>query len=151
MIVTFCGHRDFRENEEYKEKMLELLERKIGDVDADFYLGGYGAFDAFAYTCCKQYQKSHPNVTLIFVTPYMTLEYQKNHLKYLKTVYDVIIYPEIEDKLPRFAISYRNRWMVEKADFVIAYIDHTYGGAYKTYQHAKRKGKTIFNISNRAI
>ena len=37
--------------------------------------------------------------------------------------------------------------MVEMADYVVAYVSHDWGGAYTTYQHAKRKGKEIFNLS----
>ena len=146
MIVTFCGHAHFSKSEEYEQKILSFLEEKVGDQPADMYLGGYGDFDSFAYDCCKKYKETHPNVLLLFITPYMTVEYQQNHLEYQKTRYDDIIYPEIEDKLPRFAISYRNKWMVEKADYVVAYVDHDWGGAYTTYKHAKRKGKFIFNL-----
>ena len=146
MIVTFCGHAHFSKSEEYEQKILAFLEEKVGDQPADMYLGGYGDFDSFAYDCCKKYKETHPNVLLLFITPYMTVEYQQNHLEYQKTRYDDIIYPEIEDKLPRFAISYRNKWMVEKADYVVAYVDHDWGGAYTTYKHAKRKGKFIFNL-----
>lgn len=146
MIVTFCGHAHFSKSEEYEQKMLAFLEEKVGDRSADMYLGGYGDFDSFAYDCCKRYKETHPKVSLLFITPYMTVEYQQNHLEYQKTRYDDIIYPEIENKLPRLAISYRNKWMVEKADYVVAYVNHDWGGAYTTYKHAKRKGKFIFNF-----
>ena len=107
MIITFCGHSQFTRTEEYEQKILAFLEEKVGDNPADFYLGGYGSFDSFAYDCCKKYKAIHPGVSLIFITPYMTVEYQQNHLEYQKTRYDEIIYPEIEDKPPRFAITYR--------------------------------------------
>ena len=100
---------------------------------------------------CVEYQKEHQNVSLVFVTPYMTMEYQKNYLELYKKLYDEIVYPDIEDKPMKFAISYRNRWMVEKSDFVICYIDCDYGGAYQTYKHAKRQGKLIFNLSGKEI
>lgn len=83
---------------------------------------------------------------MIFVTPYNTISYQKNHLSIIKDNYDVIIYPEIEDKPKRFAITYRNRYMVDKCDCLIAYIDHQWGGAYNTYQYAVRKKKKIINL-----
>lgn len=149
MIITFCGHSQFTRTAEYEQKILAFLEEKVGDKPADFYLGGYGSFDAFAYDCCKKYKATHPDASLIFITPYMTVEYQKNHLDYQKKRYDDIIYPEIEDKPPRFAITYRNRWMVEQADYVICGINHDWGGAYKTYQHAKRKKKHIFNVTEK--
>lgn len=151
MIVTFVGHAQFPKKEEYEEKILALLEEKIGGQVANMYLGGYGDFDSFAYACCKKFQATHPNVSLILITPYMTLEYQKNHLEYQKKRYDEIVYPEIQDKPLKFAISYRNKWMVEKADYVICGIMHTWGGAYHTYQYAKRKNKMIFNITDKLL
>lgn len=147
MIVTFCGHDKFQKSEEYEQKMLTLLEEKIGDQPADIYLGGYGEFDRFAYDCCKKYKETHPDISLVFVTPYLTVDYQRNHLQQQKVMYDSVIYPEIENKPKRFAITYRNKFMVEKADYVIAYVSHDWGGAYKTYQHAKRSGKKIFNLA----
>ena len=88
MTVTFFGHADFLGSEEYEQKILAFLEEKVGDQPADMYLGGYGDFDDFAYDCCNKYKKIHPKVSLIFVTPYLTVEYQKNHLKYQNTRYD---------------------------------------------------------------
>ena len=74
-------------------------------------------------------------------------DYQHNHLRFQKTMYDSVLYPEIENKPKRYAILYRNKYMVEKADYVIAYVSHNWGGAYSTYQYAKRKGKNIFNLA----
>lgn len=146
MVVAFCGHAQFSKTAEYEQKILSFLEEKVADRPAHFCLVGYGDFDSFAYDCCKKYKVNHPNVLLIFITPYMTLEYQQNHLRYQKKRYDEIIYPEIEDKPLKFAIVYRNKWMIEQADYVICGISHDWGGAYKTYQHAKRKNKPIFNV-----
>lgn len=49
MIVTFCGHGDFRETEEERRKMFGVLEKIAKQGKVDFYLGGYGNFDGFAY------------------------------------------------------------------------------------------------------
>ena len=146
MVVTFFGHSDFQATEEYKQRLLAFLEENIGDSAADMYLGGYGNFDAFAYECCKRYQKTHPNVSIYLITPYITPQYQEKHLKYQRELYDGIIYPEIEDKPPRFAIFHRNRWMVEKADCVVCGVERAYGGAYQTSSYAKRKNKRIFSL-----
>jgi uncharacterized phage-like protein YoqJ len=148
MIVTFCGHAHFLRTEEYEKNLLAFLEEKVGERPADMYLGGYGGFDSFAYDCCKKFKETHPKVSLIFVTPYLTEEYRKNHLEYQKTRYDSILCPDIEDKPKRFAILYRNKYMVEKADYVVAYVSHDWGGAYTTYKHAKRMRKEIFNLVN---
>lgn len=146
MIITFFGHADFAESGKYENKMLDLLEKIVGDSPVEMYLGDYGFFDGFAYNCCRKYKEMHDGVTLIFVTPYITEEYQRNHLRYQQTRYDQIIYPEIEDKPKRFAITYRNKYMAESADVVIAYINRSRGGAYTALKHAQKKGKIIYNL-----
>lgn len=148
MIVIFCGHAEFVKSAECERKFLGFLQEKIGDLPAEMYLGGYGNFDSFAYDCCKKYKATHPQISLLFVTPYLTDAYQYNRLKILEKRYDAIVYLGIEDKPKRYAITYRNRRMVEKADCVIAYISHCWGGAYATYKYAKRQGKEIFNLAN---
>ena len=149
MIITFCGHAQYVESEEDEQKILSLFTELIGDRPAKLYLGNYGSFDAFAQRCGKKYQKTHPNVRLIFITPYITVNDSKNHLDHKKDLYDEILYPGLEDKPLKFAISYRNKWVVEQADYVIAYITHAWGGAYQTYRHAQRKKKPLFNISGK--
>ena len=58
------------------------------------------------------------------------------------------LFPEgIENVPKKFAISYRNKWMIEKSDYVVAYIMRTFGGAYKFKTMAEKKGKRIINIS----
>ena len=147
MTIIFCGHSSFITTAEIEEEMMKTLEEKVGNEPAEFLLGGYGDFDSFAYTCCKEYQKTHPQTKLILVTPYITESYQRNHLEYKKDFYDEIIYPEIEKAPPKFAITYRNKWMVEQADLVIAFVQNTYGGAYQTYRHAQKKEKEIINLA----
>jgi len=61
---------------------------------------------------------------------------------------DTSIYPHIENVPPKFAISKRNEWMMISADLIIAYVNRSYGGAYKSLQVAKRRKKKIINICN---
>ena len=73
-------------------------------------------------------------------------EINQKLLEYKEKQYDAILYPEIEDKPPKFAISKRNEWMMERANLIIAYVNRSYGGAYQSLQLAKRKKKRIINI-----
>ena len=142
MVVTFCGHADFSEHQRCRSILLSLLEQKIGEQPTDFYLGGYGAFDAFAYACCKEFQATHPQVKLIYVTPYLA----DRHLKTLSGQYDSILYLPIEKAPLKYAVSHRNREMIQRADWVVAYVTRTYGGAYQAYCYAKKKNKEIDNL-----
>ena len=151
MIVTFCGHSDYQENEKDRQALLALLESRVGDAAVDFLLGEYGGFDAFAYRCCKQYQSTHPAARLIFVTPYNTPSYRKTHLSDADERFDDLVYPPLENVPPKYAIVRRNRYMMEQADLVIAYITHAHGGAHQTYRHALRKGKNTYNLAGGTI
>jgi len=151
MIVAFFGHAQFTVKTEYESRLISILEETIGIQKADIYLGGYGEFDAFAYRCCQKYKATHPDISLVLVTPYITKSYQENRLIHEKDRYDALLYPPIEDKPLRFAITYRNQWMVEQADVIIMGITHTWGGAYKTYQYAKRKKKKTINLTGEAL
>ena len=148
MTVTFCGHSHFCRTKQLQAQMMEVLEKEIGDRQADLLLGGYGDFDAFAYDCCKSYQKNHEGVSLVFVTPYMT----ESHLKKVKEmmtskIYDTVLYPPLEQVPLRFAISKRNEWMIEQSDVIITFVRHSYGGAYKSLLYAQRKKKKMIHLA----
>ncbi len=147
MIIAFCGHSNYMDNPEDEKKILEILEARVGDIPSEFFLGEYGNFDSFAYNCAKKFKKNHAYTKLIFITPYISFEHRKHDTAYQKERFDLILYPELEHILPRYAISHRNKWIVEHADIIIAHITHTYGGAYSMYQYAIRKRKEIYNIT----
>lgn len=140
MIVTFCGHSDFVRTAEHEKAVYEILEKEIGYEEAEIYLGGYGAFDQFAYGSSSKFKMTHPNVSLVFVAPYLY-----GLSKYSE--YDDIIYPSLENVPKKFAITYRNKYMIENSDVVIAYVNRLYGGAYKSYSLAEKQGKKIYNLS----
>ena len=55
--------------------------------------------------------------------------------------YDSTVYPPLEAVPRRFAITHRNRWMVDVADVVVAYVLHDWGGAATTLRYANQKAK----------
>ena len=59
---------------------------------------------------------------------------------------DTILPEDVAAALPRFAISKRNSWMIEKSDTVIAYVKRNFGGAAKSRDIAVKKKKIIINL-----
>ena len=147
MVLTFWGHSNFQPDAYLERKLLGLLNEIVRNSPADFYLGGYGGFDNFALECAKEFKKSHPQIKIIFISPYISESYQKNRLTQAKTIYDEIIYPELENVPAKFAISHRNKWMINKSDFVITHIKKSYGGAYEAYKYAKNQHKNIISFN----
>ena len=147
MIVTFCGHRDFQETGDIKGRLLrELLNLAESNETLICYTGGYGSFDRFAARCVKEAQKTANNIRNCLVVPYLTVSLQKE-LKEREGFFDEVIYPALENVPPKYAILRRNEWMVERANLVIGYVTHNFGGAGKTWQYAKRKGVALINLA----
>ena len=68
--------------------------------------------------------------------------------KFETEYYDKTILPNGIEMVPqRFAVSYRNRWMIEQSDYVITFVSHSFGSAAKFKEFAEKKNKIIINIS----
>ena len=75
-----------------------------------------------------------------------------NEDKLLKTLYDEIIIPmELAECHYKSAIAKRNRWIIDRCSHLICFIQRDFGGAYTTYQYAKKKGLTIKNVANENV
>ena len=149
MKITFVGHRLLFGCDRLFEKVKDIiLENTTSDRWTTFYCGGYGDFDDLCARACRAIKELRPHAELLFVTPYIT-ETQQKKIQYLLdcSLYDSSVYPPLENVPPRFAINKRNEWMINQADLIIAYVDHTFGGAYKTLEYAKRKKKRIINLA----
>ena len=77
----------------------------------------------------------------------LVLPYTMADVEYYEKYYDSVIIPELVDGVhPKFAITLKNRWMVEQADLVIVNVEHRKGGAYTAMKYAERNNKKIINI-----
>jgi hypothetical protein len=57
------------------------------------------------------------------------------------------ILPEGIETVPRrFAINYRNKWMLNKSDIVATYVTHNFGGAWEFKQMAEKAQKYMIYL-----
>lgn len=136
MTVTFCGHShvsDAADLSVWQDKVLNLLVSEGADR---FYLGGYGDFDRMAAEAVKAKKDERPGIEMALVTAYLGRQADGES-------YDYMIYPTLRDVTQRSAIPKRNEWMVDSADVVVAYVTHEWGGAAKTLEYARRRGKRV--------
>ncbi len=61
-------------------------------------------------------------------------------------VRDTILPEGIERIHPRYAIVWRNNWMIDYSEYVIAYITHPTSGAYRAVERAKKKDRKVILI-----
>ena len=148
MIISFAGHSTLPHDARIKDFIKKQLQNIIArNAAITCYLGGYGDFDNLCAQVCRELKQEFSHIELVYVTPYITIS-EQSKIKEMEQyhLYDSSIYPPIENTPPKFAVLKRNEWMMGQADVVIAYVSHSYGGAYKSIQEAMRKRKTIINI-----
>ena len=141
MIVTLCGHAQISQVEEVEKWLYAVSESLIEQGAVTFYLGWYGAFDGLAASVLREQKKRYPQIELVLVLAYLNDRRDTSS-------YDRTVYPPLETVPRRFAISHRNRWMVEVSDVVVAYVLHDCGGAATTLRYAKQKKKKILLFAN---
>lgn len=149
MIITFVGHGSLYGCESLEKQLQRVVIKSIRREEYTcFYCGGYGDFDALCAKTCRFVKKQYKNCETVLITPYIT-DLQQEKIKHLLEagLYDSCLYPPLERVPPRYAIRRRNEWMVDEADLIIAYVQHTHGGAYKTLEYARRKKKCIVNLA----
>ena len=147
MKIAFVGHSFISSKNKIKETVKEQIRTNL--IDAGFltcYLGGCGDFDEICGHACRELKQEYADIEVVYVAPYISLSEQaKIEAMQRCGLCDTSIYPPIENTPPKFAISKRNEWMITNADLIIAYVNRSYGGAYKSLQAAKRRKKKIIN------
>ena len=139
MVCTFFGHKDTPKEIEptLRSTLIDLIENKNVNV---FYVGNNGNFDTMVRRQLEDLSQTYP-ITYSVVLAYLPTE--KNRYDNLTNT----IYPEGLETVPkRFAISWRNKWMIKQSDYVVTYITHSWGGAAQFAEIAERKKKQVINL-----
>ena len=148
---TFAGHREV-----YQSGIAARLETEIekliqADNEVIFLTGGMGQFDDMASSAVRAAKRRHPEkrITLALVLSYLP-KHLNTDKKYYLSYYDQIMIPEGQETVHyKAAIQRRNRWMVDHADAVIAYICRDFGGALATVRYAGKHGKPVVNLAEK--
>lgn len=137
----FCGHADAPK--ELYVPLRNSIEQLICQQDArEFYVGSQGAFDRMALRALREMKEKYPFIRYAVVLAYLPGK------SVPQDPADPTIFPEgLEQVPPRFAISRRNRWMVDNCRWMVAYVTRGFGGAAKTLARARRKGLAVIDLA----
>lgn len=139
MKVTCCGHREVICSDKLTRQLRFVLCDLISEGADTFLLGGYGVFDSMAAMAIRDLKSIYPRIRSTLVLAYLDRDHNAE-------LYDDTIYPPLEGVPLRYAISQRNRWMVDGSDVVVSYVAHSYGGAATTLRYAEQKCKRIIRL-----
>lgn len=142
MTVTFFGHRYAQKEIEpmLKSTLIDLIENRGAEL---FYVGNQGGFDAMVTRVLRELS-DHYAICAYTVLAYLPAGGNGASEDLLPT-----ILPEGIETVPRrFAISFRNRWMIEQSDCVVTHVtNHIASGAAQFKALAEKQGKTVVNLS----
>ncbi len=124
-VCTFFGHRECPETikPHLREVLVDLIVSKRVDT---FYVGNQGWFDGIVRGLLRELEKEYPEIYYAVVLAYLPGKGNK-----YDDYFDTMLPEGIETVHPRYAICWRNQWMLERADYV---------------EKAKREGKTVINV-----
>ena len=140
MTVTFFGHKDTPKEIEptLRSTLIDLIENHSA---TEFYVGNNGNFDTMVRSQLEDLSHTYP-ITYSVVLAYIPTK-KSEYDDYTNT-----LLPEGIETIPkRFAISWRNKWMIDQADVVVTYVTHSFGGAAKFKEMAEKQGKTVIELS----
>lgn len=141
MICCFFGHRNAPSD--IKKDVKKVIEELIVNKGVKkFYVGNNGSFDGLVLRLLIDFEKMY-NIEYNVVFAY----HPKGTEYFNDEYYAHVILPELpENTPPRFRIDARNRWMINKSDYVITYVRHSFGGAAKFEAMAYKQNKKVIKI-----
>ncbi len=108
-----------------------------------------GQFDGKCASAVRSAKRQYPylKIRLALVLPYMfnRLNTEKAYYEYYYV--EIIIPEELCGVHYKAAIQKRNRWMVDRAHCLIAYLFRDFGGANETIKYSKKQGKPVINLA----
>lgn len=141
MTCTFFGQSDCPQS--VKPKLEAEIKRLIIDGVDTFYVGNNGNFDLYVQQVLQKCARTEPKIKFYIVLAYTPDKSTRFVVDFERT----IVPEEAASAMPRYAISYRNKWLVAHADYVVTYITHKFGGAYQFASLAQRKNKNCINLA----
>ena len=137
---TFIGHHTAPKSikSDLTSCIINLIENQNVTT---FYFGTHGKFDFMVEDILTELKQIYPLIKHYKVLAY--LPKKDNYKNYANT-----IYPDLENVPLKYAIIERNKWMINKCDYLICYVTNTMTNAYNFLDFARKKNKNIINLSN---
>lgn len=139
--AVFIGHSDTYGLSE--EKLRKSIIYYINCGVTQFFNGGQGGFDRLCAKTVFELKNYYPYIKNSLIIPY------PNFKIFEKKYFDEIIFPDnLEKHYYKYAIPERNKYMVDKSEVAICFINHGWGNAVKTFEFALKKNLETVNLGN---
>lgn len=155
----FTGHRHdklgFAENisdpdyVQMHERMILAISKVVKNGCTHFYTGMATGFDIIAAEYIALIKQSNKNLRLTAVIPFsgqadrFPCDWKARYDALLSQCEETVI---LNSEYKKWAYDQRNRYMVDRCRYVIAYYNGSRGGTANTVKYATRNSREIINI-----
>ncbi len=150
--AAFTGHRDIdvSEYEALTKRLFLTIDRLYREGVTTYYCGGALGFDTVAAVTVLNMKVQYPGLKLVMAIPcpgQSRLWSESDRVLYesiLRRADEVVT---VSPFYVRGCMQIRNRYMVDRADTLIAYVKRDSGGSAYTKRYALKKGLTIIDVT----
>ena len=137
---TFFGHRDcpYHIRPILKDAIIDLIENH---GVKQFFIGTHGAFDRLAISVLCELSEIYTGILCTVVLSYVP---QKKE----EYPFETLLPSGIESVPRRYAINFRNKWMLRNSSHVIFYITHNWSNTSKYADMAVRYNKMVIFLAD---
>ena len=146
---SFSGHRLVGTDLD-----LNLLRRVIENLInfrkvTNFYCGMAKGFDLISAECVLELKEKYPQIKLFACVPhkgqadYYSAEDKRRYVEILQNCDE--IFTLAESYYPG-CMHYRDRYMVERTQFLVCFLRENKGGTFYTFNYAKKKGLQVIEV-----
>ncbi len=142
MTCTFFGHKQIHNSDEVCAKLYDTLTDLIKNRGIrKFLVGNNGAFDRTVLKVLRKISETY-DIDYTVVRSYINKKDEYDDVRPHESVY-----PEVLEKTPlRFAIDKRNRFMINRSEIVLTYIENPFGGAAKYAEICEKCNMEIIRL-----
>ncbi len=148
ITCCFTGHRHIEHFSchSIQQSLKTAVKNLIDEGYQNFISGGALGFDQLAAETVLNFKKKHPHIRLIMVLPCLEQEKfwtntQKKKYYAILSAADKIIYTS--EHYFKGCMFQRNRYLVDSASCVLAYLERDAGGTKYTVDYAEKTGAKI--------
>ena len=148
---AFTGHRALLQAEMTRvcEALFLLIDRLYREGYTVYYCGGALGFDTVAAVTVLNMKAKYPDLRLVMALPCpeQSARWQKADRALYQSILsraDEVV--TLSEHYTNYCMMKRNRYMVDHADKVIAYLKKDTGGTASTVRYAEKKGIDVINL-----
>lgn len=149
----FSGHRSVSIYDDRIASLIrDAVKEKLAQGYSDFLVGGALGFDMLCALVISQMKSKGEDIRLMFALPccdYSNTWRYEDKLMMSLLLKNADMVNVISVNYDKSCMHKRNRFMVERSDACICYLEHDKGGTAYTVSYAAERGLEIINIANK--